>query len=180
MIHQAVSPYATPGPTIDSGPPPADSLTVAGRRSRLTAALLDALLLLPVAVGGLVLHGLLQRPPGETPRSTSSGAILALAITLLYFGTIFIYQVVMLSRRGQTFGKRAMKIRVVKLDGTQPGFVHAVLLRLIVNALPPAIPVVGSLYTLVDLLFIFRADRRCLHDLIAGTRVVQAEAPPSQ
>jgi len=29
------------------------------------------------------------------------------------------------------------------------------------------------LFHLVDCLFIFRQDRRCLHDLIAGTRVVR-------
>ena len=29
-----------------------------------------------------------------------------------------------------------------------------------------AIPGIGNLYALVDVLFIFREDRRCLHDLI--------------
>ncbi len=37
-----------------------------------------------------------------------------------------------------------------------------------------AIPVVGALYALVDALFIFGAEQRCLHDLIAGTKVVLA------
>jgi hypothetical protein len=34
------------------------------------------------------------------------------------------------------------------------------------------IPVVGGLISLVDIVLIFRRDRRCLHDHIAGTRVL--------
>jgi uncharacterized RDD family membrane protein YckC len=30
------------------------------------------------------------------------------------------------------------------------------------------------LYAIVDALFIFRGDRRCIHDMIAGTRVIEA------
>jgi len=37
-----------------------------------------------------------------------------------------------------------------------------------------AIPVVGSFFVLIDTLLVFRADRRCVHDLIAGTKVVKA------
>jgi uncharacterized RDD family membrane protein YckC len=44
-----------------------------------------------------------------------------------------------------------------------------VLLRGVVNGLLSIIP----LYGLVDALFIFREDKRCLHDLIAGTIVVR-------
>jgi len=34
------------------------------------------------------------------------------------------------------------------------------------------VPQVGGLIGLVDILFIFGKERRCLHDLLAGTRVV--------
>ena len=49
------------------------------------------------------------------------------------------------------------------------GFVSNVLLRVIVNTVLSLIP----FYTLVDILLIFREDRRCIHDMIAGTKVVQ-------
>ena len=173
MLDQAVSPYAPPRADIDSDPTPAGPLTLAAPRTRQAAAGLDGMLLLPMVAGGFALFSLLP-PGGEGSLRTSRSAIVVLAATLLYFAAVMIYQVAMLTQRGQTFGKRAMKIRIVKLDGSQPGFVHAVLLRMMVNGLPPAIPMVGRLYTLVDLLFIFSADRRCLHDRIAGTRVVQA------
>jgi hypothetical protein len=34
---------------------------------------------------------------------------------------------------------------------------------------------VGTFLVLVDVLFIFRKDRRCVHDHIAGTRVVNLD-----
>lgn len=46
-----------------------------------------------------------------------------------------------------------------------------VLLRLMLNTLLAFIP--G--YALVDILFIFRKDRRCIHDFIAGTHVVKTD-----
>jgi uncharacterized RDD family membrane protein YckC len=59
-------------------------------------------------------------------------------------------------------------------DEANPGFVKASLLRSFVNGLIGSIPVVGAAYSLVDICFIFRDDRRCLHDLLAGTKVVKA------
>ena len=38
-----------------------------------------------------------------------------------------------------------------------------------------AVPYLGMIFHLVDSLFIFREDRRCLHDRIAGTRVVRQQ-----
>jgi uncharacterized RDD family membrane protein YckC len=96
----------------------------------------------------------------------------------LYFLGLAIFQTYLLSTRGQTLGKRWMGIKIVKLDGTAPGFVHAVLLRIFVNALIGSIPKAGGVYSLVDVLMIFRQDRRCAHDLIASTRVVKAEPAP--
>jgi uncharacterized RDD family membrane protein YckC len=50
------------------------------------------------------------------------------------------------------------------------GFGPNVLMRVILNGILGFIP----FYSLVDVLFIFRDDRRCIHDLIAGTKVVEA------
>jgi len=84
---------------------------------------------------------------------------------------VFLYQVALLTKEGQTVGKKALGIRIVKMDtGENGGFIPNVLLRLIVNGLIWAIP----LYGLIDILFIFRSDRRRIHDLIAGTQVVDA------
>jgi uncharacterized RDD family membrane protein YckC len=64
-----------------------------------------------------------------------------------------------------------MKIRIVNCqDGGNPGFGRVVALRIWANSLLSVIP----FYSLVDLLFIFGSQQRCLHDLIAKTKVVQA------
>jgi uncharacterized RDD family membrane protein YckC len=87
------------------------------------------------------------------------------------------YNIYLLATRGQTLGKQWMKIRIVtNPQGENPGFVKAFLLRGLVNCL------IGNfvpLYGIVDVCFIFREDRRCLHDLIAETIVVGGEPPVS-
>ena len=86
------------------------------------------------------------------------------------------WNMVWLTTRGQSIGKWLVNIRIVRLDSDdKPGFVKAVLIRGIVNWIIGAVPMFGGLYSLVDILFIFGKDRRCLHDLLAGTRVVQGQ-----
>jgi uncharacterized RDD family membrane protein YckC len=45
-------------------------------------------------------------------------------------------------------------------------------LRYVLVMLVAVIPFIGGLLGVIDFLFIFREDRRCVHDLIAGTKVV--------
>ena len=42
-----------------------------------------------------------------------------------------------------------------------------------VNVHASMVPMLGGFASLVDALCIFREDRRCIHDLIAGTRVIE-------
>jgi uncharacterized RDD family membrane protein YckC len=97
------------------------------------------------------------------------GTVMALALLAL-----FIVQVWMLSTRGQSIGKRMLGIRIVLFrDNGNPGFLHAWLLRNFVPGLISLVPYVGFLFVLVDICFIFGEQRRCVHDLIAGTKVVK-------
>ncbi len=81
------------------------------------------------------------------------------------------YYMSILTRDGQTLGKKIMKIRIVRFDdGSNPGFGRAIGLRVFLNGLLGFIP----FYALVDVLFIFGSQQRCIHDYIAGTKVVQA------
>lgn len=130
----------------------------AGRGKRLAAVLIDAWL-------AGVTAGLAASDTAPDPvRTLAAAALLALVAA----------QAVMLARRGQTAGKRALGLRVV-LRGTERngGFGVNVLVRSLANGLLCLLP----FYFLIDSLLIFREDRRCLHDLLAGTVVVE-EGPP--
>ena len=131
-------------------------MELATRKQRFFSALADSAILgAPYALGSY------EAAP-EPLRLLAVLASLALLVT----------QVVMVSRQGQTLGKRLLGIRIVRKDTFQNGgFVVNVAKRGLLNGLLCLIP--G--YFLVDACFIFRADRRCLHDLIAGTVVIQAE-----
>jgi uncharacterized RDD family membrane protein YckC len=176
VIDQIASPYSPPKANLEGGVALPGELAAASAGSRLGAVFVDGLLFLPAGIVAGIIAFVMRPPTGQPSPAPGMGAIVGGVLAGLYVLALAIVQIVMLSTRGQTIGKRAMKVRVVKLDGSAPGFVHAVLLRVIVNALPSAIPLIGSLYGLIDILFIFRADRRCIHDLIAGTRVVIANA----
>ena len=79
----------------------------------------------------------------------------------------------------EKLGKMATKIQIVGIqDDRIIPLGRLVGLRIIPVWVVSVIPVIGSFIPLVDALFIFRKDRRCVHDLIAGTHVIdyQAEA----
>jgi len=86
---------------------------------------------------------------------------------------LFIYQWVLISRTGQSLGKKWTGIRIELVDGNRIGFASGVVLRNWVPKLMGVLPYLGFLFQLADILFIFRQDRRCIHDHIAGTRVVR-------
>jgi len=85
----------------------------------------------------------------------------------------FVVQIYLLATRSQTLGKFVMKTQIVDINTGKPaGLVNTLVLRLVVNGIIGAIPCIGLIYSIVDICFIFREDRRCIHDLIASTRVV--------
>jgi uncharacterized RDD family membrane protein YckC len=100
--------------------------------------------------------------------------LMALAgVFLLFFLVVLGINLFWLIKRGQSIGKRIVGIRIVGVESdANPGGARTVLLRGILNFIIVAFV---PFYSLIDILFIFGKDRRCLHDLIAGTRVVQGQ-----
>jgi len=152
---------------------------LAGRFSRLGAYMLDQLFLLLLAAPGL---WLLLKPfiaDIAAGKTVNPNQILANILPVLPFLAIpilafMVLQIVLLAKRGQTLGKMLLNVRIVRLDGTKADIMHVFLIRTMVPTLIGFIPMVGGLFGLIDVLLIFREDRRCIHDLMAGTIVVDA------
>ena len=137
---------------------------LSGRGTRLGAVLLDFLFFAICLLPGLAILV-----------SADSDMNKGVGITLIAIGWLglLIVQMYFLVSRGQSLGKMALGIKIVKKsDGTVPGFVKVVLLRSFVPSLLAGIPYAGPVIYVADFLFIFRDDRRCIHDLIAETEVV--------
>ena len=64
-------------------------------------------------------------------------------------------------------------IRIADLDANLPDFGKVILLRYLPISLAALIPMVGQFFPLADVLFLFRHDRRCIHERLAGTKVVK-------
>lgn len=141
-------------------------MELARRRDRLWAKGIDNAL---VAGTGIVSAILI---PGLQTSDLLYPVIGLLAAGLLGF---IAYQIWLLTTQGQTLGKKLMGLRIVKTsDMSNGGFVTNVLLRTIASAAVTLVPIFGTLFALTNPLFIFRDDRRCLHDHIAGTCVIKA------
>ena len=171
----------TPPPLAGTAPV---ELIPADRGLRLLAMIIDRILEALAALPGLLLLGpvffraVIDSAQGHTPDfSTLEAGSMLLGLALLGFGglTLTVVQVVMISTRGQSLGKRFLGLRIVRFGtGAPAGFAHGWLLRSVVPGIISFIPWIGFVFVIVNYSFIFREDRRCLHDLIADTRVVKA------
>ena len=142
-------------------------MELADRTDRLLAAIIDRAVYLPFFLIATILV------PGMKRSSEVVVPVLILMVTLPL--ALFVYQVWLVSTTGQTIGKKAMKIRIVKVpDLSQGGFVANFLLRSLAMYVIGAVPVAGSILMIANPLFIFRDDRRCIHDHVAGTCVIKA------
>ena len=138
-----------------------------GRGARLVAAIVDGL------VQGLVFGCFAYLGSGWAVMAGNSfGALLEMLS--LSFVVFLVIQGWLLVQRGQTIGKTLLGLRIVRPDGSRAGPARILGLRYGVGFAIAALPVVGGLYSLLDVLLIFRESRRCLHDQIADTVVVRA------
>ena len=77
--------------------------------------------------------------------------------------------------RNYDVGKKILGVRIVRYDNARnPGFLRVVVLRYLILKPIWMIPILGQLFVLADALFIFGDNRRCIHDLVARTKVIVA------
>jgi len=111
--------------------------------------------------------------PVEMDPASASMLFAGMAIIILGGLALFILQIVLLVTRSQTVGKYFVKTQVVDFEtGAPAGFLSCGVLRVFVNGLIAGLPCIGVIYFIADSFYVLREDRRCIHDLIANTTVI--------
>ena len=165
---------------------------------RIAAALVDWLLVLifPFVVFVMLAFGASFAASSWSLNTEASRDLLVggvIVVSVLIGLWLLVYQVVLMSRDGQTLGKKHMRIRVITTDGETAGFVRHFLLRfcayylivMIISVLLPwemdmgngkmRSPVLTIALLICLLMLFFRSKRRrTLQDLLARTLVVKA------
>ncbi|MCA9119838.1 MAG: RDD family protein [Planctomycetaceae bacterium] len=147
------------------------SSIMASRTKRFFGSMIDGAIFAVALVVGMVSYfalfsaGILKTDQNDPSLLESINAICVIYFPM--FG-LALFQWNMTATEGQTIAKKLLRMRIVTREGQSPGFLQGVVLRWWVTALLGMIPFFGLLNTL----FIFGEPRRCIHDYIAGTYVV--------
>jgi uncharacterized RDD family membrane protein YckC len=171
------NPYAPPTTPLMLEDTPLAADQYAGRFTRFASALVDGILMSAFTVPLMYLSGYYARIQLQqvSPVEQIAFSLLGIAVMLLLNGYL-------LATRGQTIGKMLTKIQIVDVQSGQLlpfirvyGYRYLWLypLVLIVAFIPGTMDdALVSIVALIDALLIFGGDRRCLHDYIAGSKVV--------
>ena len=164
------NPYAPPTATVaDVGDHAGAEPRLAERGTRLGASMIDGLVMLLLFAPAIA--------------DAASPAILLWAeahpvVDRIIWGIaglmgFFAVNGYWLHTRGQSVGKRLLGIRIVRSTGERATLSRIIFARYVPTQAVGMVPVIGMLYALIDILFIFGDSRQCLHDRIADTIVVK-------
>jgi uncharacterized RDD family membrane protein YckC len=181
-------PAADLAPRVKSTP---DGVPVANPWRRLGAFIIDGLLvsLVVLVIGFPLVRDLgdqfrvyfdqvqaaaeAGRPAPDATTFTSNVLGASLKLTVLQLIVAAIYIIPMIKLRGATLGKMALKIRVRPMNAEGLPTWGQSVLRFIGFQVLAAVPQIGSLYGLLDVLWcLWDPRRQCIHDKIASTAVV--------
>ena len=176
------NPYAAPNtpevrkPTVEK----VKDLPLATRGSRFIASMIDGTILtipmLVILIGiGLVI-GIYNPHYLDSEDTFASSLAINLATTILMSALFLMINGHLLSAHGQTIGKAVMKIKIVSNSNELVPVTELFLKRYLILWVLGFLPVL-SYVSLVNPLFIFRQNRKCLHDEFANTKVVMTFRP---
>lgn len=169
----------------------ATNIIYASRLDRLGASTLDVM----VAGFSCYVANTLLALVFISIKPSSLGMII---FSLLFFiivpaGVFFLLNKSLMKTTGQTIGKKAFNLKICLLDGTQAPFDVIKKRYLFIFSISTGILILKQLshyahlfnhyvylplfiFQIADCIFIFRSDRRCLHDLFAKTIVTGSRA----
>ena len=163
------NPYAPP----ESEVAVSDPVALAGRGVRLGGAIIDAIIAMAVIFPVVFAMGYWEKAMAGEQTVVGN-----LWLGVLGIGVFLVLNGYLLANHGQTIGKRLVKTRIVSIDDEEIlPFWKVISLRYLPLWILSQIPLLGQIFGLVDSLFIFRGDKRCIHDMIAGTKVVTVRTP---
>ena len=147
---------------------------LASRWKRLWGALLDGFIGLTLMAPLIMVFGMWRTEDAQISL-ISKQRIMA---NLLGWGVFLVLNIYLLKNHGQTVGKKIVGTRIVsKEDGQIMTLGHILFYRYLLMSIMAYIPILYKYFPIVDVLFIFRKDKRCIHDIVAGTVVVNSKPP---
>lgn len=164
------NPYQMPG----ANPPPSatdDGLLLASRWKRFFGALIDGLI--SMAIIGPMLYF-----SGAWANMMETGALdLVGTLTWFIIGEVVFLAVqgYLLFNRQQTIGKWLLNMKIIGMEKDDVPASKLYGMRYLLMHVLSQIPVL-NLVMIVDPLLIFRKNKRCLHDQLAGTQVIETSA----
>jgi uncharacterized RDD family membrane protein YckC len=152
----------------------------ADRSKRLAAVLVDGVIFLVawlpalVSMGPALMAGWRGASRADVSAMMSAAAGLWFSVSGILSLVLLLITANFVRKNGQTIGKKIIGIKVVRSDGSKATLGRIFWLRNFVSSLPGAIPFLGNFWGLIDALMIFRDSKKCLHDNIADTIVINA------
>jgi uncharacterized RDD family membrane protein YckC len=168
------NPYAAPGAVVaDSQAFDAYDLDArkASREQRFGAAFIDGIV---IGIGTVPITFYLMQLAQSDRRLPFVVSPTLMAVGFVALAIVCVVNYLWLKSNGQTIGKRALGIKTVRKDGSPVTVPRVFFLRYLPITLVGLIPFIGGIVALVDALIIFGSEKRCLHDLIADTIVIEA------
>ena len=171
------NPFAAPSDEIVTG---SSMVRLAPYSSRFIGAMIDSLL----SIGALCLgFPIMAMDPNISEFGAELGTLghAGTAVSLIALFTLTCLQWYWITTLGQSVGKRVMKTQIRKINERPVDFVSGVIMRSWIIGFAFGFVqlftcgLLGWVVYLVDAIAIFGSERRCLHDLIAGTKVVELE-----
>lgn len=136
--------------------------------SRLAAILIDGFIIGAVVMGPAIIIGIVAGASHAASGSPQDTPVWAFFLGALFYILPPIYEIFMIGKYGATWGKMAMKIKVIRPDGSPVSYGRSTG-RYFAKILSGMILYIGFLMAFWD------KERRALHDQICQTRVIKVQ-----